>query len=114
MEGQFIFYLRPLLALMAVCCLIGLVAWVAKKSGLSEKLTGATGNTTKKQLSILEVLVLDPKRRLVLVKRDTTGHLLLLGPGGDIVVEAGIELSSQVIPFEHRPIGYADAKTQSA
>ena len=37
-----------------------------------------------------KVLTLSPKHRLVLIKRDETEHLLLLGANNDIVVEGKI------------------------
>ncbi|MDD3446085.1 MAG: flagellar biosynthetic protein FliO [Zavarzinia sp.] len=42
-----------------------------------------------KRLAIVESLAIDPRRRLVLVRRDEEEHLLLLGPGGDLVVGSG-------------------------
>jgi len=42
-----------------------------------------------KRLAIVESLAIDPRRRLVLVRRDGEEHLLLLGPGGDLVVGSG-------------------------
>ena len=49
----------------------------------------ATGRG-KRRLSVQEVLSLDSKRRLVLLKRDGVEHLLLLGLNDDVVVETGI------------------------
>ncbi|MCA3255407.1 flagellar biosynthetic protein FliO [Bradyrhizobium sp.] len=42
-----------------------------------------------RRLSVVEQLAIDPKRRLVLVRRDSREHLLLLTAEGAIVVEAG-------------------------
>ena len=47
-------------------------------------------NNTKKELAIMEVLPLDSKRRLVLIKRGNKKHLLLLG-NNDLVVESAEE-----------------------
>ncbi|MBV8536095.1 MAG: flagellar biosynthetic protein FliO, partial [Alphaproteobacteria bacterium] len=41
-------------------------------------------------LSVVESALLDGKSRLVLVRRDATEHLLVLGPAGAVVVETGI------------------------
>jgi flagellar protein FliO/FliZ len=42
----------------------------------------------KKRLSVLEVLPIDGKRRLVLLRRDAAEHLVLLGIGGDLLIES--------------------------
>lgn len=40
-----------------------------------------------KRLAVIESLSLDPRRRLVILRKDGIEHLVLLGPGGDIVIE---------------------------
>lgn len=47
-----------------------------------------------KRLKVVEFLPLDARRRLVIVKRDDKEHLLLLGPQGETVVEAGINVKA--------------------
>lgn len=93
-------FLRPLLALVMVCCLIGLVALLAKKLKLEERLTSRVMGNARKQLSVVETLVIDTKRRVVLIKRDSTGHLLLLSPQGDTLIEQNIPLHSDVVSLE--------------
>jgi flagellar protein FliO/FliZ len=44
-----------------------------------------------KRLHIAETLAIDARRRLVIVRRDDTEHLLLLGTGQDLVVEANLK-----------------------
>lgn len=84
-------YWRFVLALVLVLALIFAVAWIAKRLGLGGRMAAARG---KRRLSIEEVLSLDAKRRLVLVKRDGIEHLVLLGIGSDVVIETGIAASS--------------------
>ncbi len=79
-------YWRFLLALGFVVMLIALCAWLARRLGLAGRLVAAGG---KRRLAILEVLPLDGKRRLVLLKRDDVEHLLLLGLHSDLVIERG-------------------------
>lgn len=74
--------LRFAAALIFVLALIGVIAWIARRVGPS-----AGGRGAKRRLGVVEALQLDPKRRLVLVRRDQTEHLILLSPGGDRVVE---------------------------
>lgn len=82
-------YLRFLLALAFVLGLIGLVALALRRVG------GQFGALRRqpgaRRLEIAEVLPLDGRRRLVLVRRDGREHLLLLGPQSDLVVERDIE-----------------------
>ncbi len=77
----------PLIALSLVVALIVALAWVARRLGLGGQFVTRAG---KKRLAVVDVLALDGKRRLILVRRDGTEHLLLLGIHGDIVVETGI------------------------
>jgi len=74
-------------ALALVIGLILALAWIARRLGFMGRLA-ATGG--KRRLAIVEVLPLDAKRRLVLLRRDGMEHLVLMGIGGDIVVESGI------------------------
>jgi flagellar protein FliO/FliZ len=74
-------------ALVLVLVLIFALAWVAKRLGLGGHLTAGRG---KRRLGVQEVLSLDNKRRLVLLKRDGVEHLILLGLNDDVVVETGI------------------------
>lgn len=85
-------YWRFVGALVLVVALIFAVAWVAKRLGLGGRIAAARG---KRRLSIQEVLPLDSKRRLVLLKRDGVEHLVLLGVNDDVVIEAGIASSSE-------------------
>ena len=80
-------YWRFVGALFAVVALIFAVAWIAKRLGLGGRIASARG---KRRLSVQEVLPLDSKRRLVLLKRDGVEHLLLIGINDDLVVETGI------------------------
>jgi flagellar protein FliO/FliZ len=44
----------------------------------------------KRRLKVVESLVIDARRRLVLIRRDDREHLVILGPAGETVVESGI------------------------
>jgi flagellar protein FliO/FliZ len=80
-------YIWYFAALLLVVGLILGLAWVARRLGLMGRLATAGG---KRRLAIVEVLPLDSKRRLVLLRRDGAEHLVLLGLTGDIVVERGV------------------------
>lgn len=85
-------YWRFVFALVLVLALIFAVAWIAKRLGLGGRIATPRG---KRRLSIQEVLSLDGKRRLVLLKRDGVEHLVLLGVANDVVIEAGIGASPE-------------------
>jgi flagellar protein FliO/FliZ len=81
-------YARGLLALVFVLALILAATWAVRRFGLAGM---ALTPRRQRRMSIAEVLAIDNRRRLVLVRRDDTEHLLLIGgTGGDVVVESGI------------------------
>lgn len=83
--------LRALFALVAVIGLIGLLGLGLRRFAPAALIGGRAG----KRLSVVEALTLDPKRRLVLVRRDGVEHLLLVGPETAMVVERGITPPAQ-------------------
>jgi flagellar protein FliO/FliZ len=80
-------YWRFLGALVIVIGLILILSWLAKRVGFGGRMVAGRG---KRRLGIQEVMSLDNKRRLVLLRRDGVEHLLLLGMNDDVVVETGI------------------------
>jgi flagellar protein FliO/FliZ len=80
-------YLRFLAALVFVLGLIGLLAWLARRTRLAGQSGGPGGG---RRLALVEMLPLDARHRLALVRRDGVEHLLLLAQGANHVVEAGI------------------------
>ena len=80
--------LRFFMALIFTLSLIGLLYWLVRRYAPSRMLTPlGKGN----RLQVLEVRTLDSRRRLVLIRRDKTEHLLLLGAQGDLVIESEIK-----------------------
>lgn len=86
-------YWQFVLALAAVLALIFALAWVARRLGLGGRLAAVGGK--RRRLAIVEVMPLDAKRRLVLLRRDGAEHLVLLGLGGDVVIERAIGAAPQ-------------------
>ena len=81
-------YLKYIVGLLIVLGLIALIALLARRFGMVPRAT--RDPSAPKRLSVSDVLSIDAKRRLVLVKRDDAEHLLLLGPERDLVVERNI------------------------
>ncbi|WP_313387928.1 flagellar biosynthetic protein FliO [Rhodospirillum rubrum] len=77
-------YLRFVLALVFVLGLIFALAYLLRRAG-----GGMMGRSRRggRRLSVVEATALDPKRRLVLVRRDGVEHLLLVGGATDVVIE---------------------------
>lgn len=88
-------YLRGILALVAVLGLIGAAAWGARRFGLAG---GSALPRRQRRLAIAEVLPVDNRRRLVLVRRDAVEHLLLIGGTTDLVVEAAVPAPARAEP----------------
>jgi flagellar protein FliO/FliZ len=72
---------RAVFALVATLALILGAAYAARRLGMLQP--GAQG---PRRLKVTESLMLDPRRRLVIVRCDGKEHLLLLSPAGDRVV----------------------------
>jgi flagellar protein FliO/FliZ len=88
-------YLRFALTLVFVLALIGLLSFAVRRFAMGRTMPLARGKD--RRLQVVEVAVLDSKRRLVLVRRDNTEHLIMLGPGNDVVVETGFPASAPEI-----------------
>jgi flagellar protein FliO/FliZ len=91
-------YLRFALALAFVVGLIGFIGWLARRYGVGGGRIAAKGGR-QRRIGVVEVQPLDAKRRLVLIRRDGVEHLLLCGPGRDLVVETGIAGGQAEQPF---------------
>lgn len=73
---------RGVFALVATLALIVGFAVLARRFGMIAPGAGAG----PRRMSVVESLMLDPRRRLVLVRLDGTDHLLLLSAAGDQAV----------------------------
>lgn len=82
--------LKTFFAFAFVMALMLGFAWFLKRVGLGGQSMLPGG---KRRLKVVEFLPLDAKRKLVLVRRDNRDHLLVLGPAGETVVEAGIPVA---------------------
>ena len=85
-------YFQFVLALVFVLAMIFAIAAAARRFGLTPRVTGA--RNAPRRLSIVEVLTIDAKRRLILVRRDNAEHLILLGSSADLLLESAIRPST--------------------
>lgn len=84
MDNEIFTYARAVLALVFVIGLIFLLAALVKKTGLDKRIIG---NVAAKRIAVTETLYLDPKNRLVIVKKEGKEHLLLLSASGNLLIE---------------------------
>lgn len=91
-------YLRFVAALALVLGLIAAIAWLAKRYGLGHAGGLRRSGGSERRLAIVETLVVDNRRRLLLIQRDGVQHLLLTGAGPDLVVETGIPVENKPAP----------------
>lgn len=88
MEMGFGDYLQFVFALVFVLALIALLAVLARRLGFGYRVP-SRGRRTRR-LAVVEVIPLDPRRRLALVRRDRVEYLVLLGTASDLLLEGGI------------------------
>lgn len=81
-------YLRFAAALIFVLALIGAAAFALRAFGFMSPGSRRPG---ERRLNVVETLMLDARRRLVIVRRDDKEHLLLLSAQGETVLENGID-----------------------
>jgi flagellar protein FliO/FliZ len=80
---------RFVVAFLLVLGLIGAGAYLWRKFGTGTlSTTGPRGRQPR--LAVIDAASVDGRRRLVLIRRDNTEHLLMIGGPTDIVVEANI------------------------
>lgn len=70
---------------------------------LYRTLSGPMMGRKGQRLGISEYHEIDKTRRLVLVRRDETEHLVLIGGGQDLVIESGINLNSNMDDMRETP-----------
>ncbi|WP_138380190.1 FliO/MopB family protein [Luteithermobacter gelatinilyticus] len=87
-------YIQFIIALLFVIGLILLLAYGAKRLGLAARVTINSPKAQERRLNIVEVLTVDSKRRLMLIRRDNVEHLIMLGVEKDLVIEQNIPCES--------------------
>ncbi|MDB5472836.1 MAG: hypothetical protein JWP99_139 [Devosia sp.] len=84
--------LTALFALGVVVLLIVLGLWLLK---ILFNASSNVGRGRNRRLSVVDSLALDPKRHLLIVRRDNVEHLILVGGPQDVVIEAGIPAADE-------------------
>ncbi len=79
--------LKLFAALVFVLGLMGGLALLLKKLGLSGVAPSSQGD---KRLKMVEVLPIDARRRLAIIQRDDVQHLVIFGVNDETVIETNI------------------------
>ena len=87
-------YIKFILALLFVLSLIGLLALAVRRFGFGVPQIPFK-RAAEKRLGMIELMPIDAKRRLVLVRRDDQEHLILIGATSETVVETNIVAPSK-------------------
>lgn len=83
---EFLDVLRYFGALLLVLAMVGGAGLLARRFGVP----GVTKAQSIKRLQVVETLMLAPRQRLIILRRDDVEHLILSGPEGATVIENGI------------------------
>src|SRR4051812_3481440 len=81
-------YIRFVLTLILVLGLILGLGWILRRMGFGVGTAGAL--TRRRRLRVVESAMVDGRHRAVLIRRDDTEHLVLVGPNTSQVIERGI------------------------
>lgn len=85
---EFVSFGRFVLSFAVVIGLIGLLALVARRYGTKSLFIKPRDEA---RLEVLESLPIDPRFRLLIVRRDNVEHLLVRGPESVQVIESGFQ-----------------------
>jgi len=83
---------------IGLACLVGVLWLIRGRSGPSPFVRG--GRNRQPRLQVLDATAVDARRRLVLIRRDDTEHLIMIGGPTDIVIESGIAATGPAQPAE--------------
>jgi len=83
---EFIDVFRYFGALLLVLAMVGGAGLLARRFGVP----GVTKAQGIKRLQVVETLLVGPRQRLIIFRRDDVEHLVLSGPEGASVIESGI------------------------
>jgi len=84
-------YLQFAAALIFVLGLIGAIALLVRTVGGLQFVQRKPGD---RRLGMTESLLVDARRRLVLIRRDDKEYLVLLSPHGDVILDEKLEVKS--------------------
>tara|TARA_R110002096_G_scaffold411360_1_gene611467 strand:+ start:315 stop:638 length:324 start_codon:yes stop_codon:yes gene_type:complete len=88
-------YLLALMVLLGLLGTMGFFAYAVQRGWILQGVTGLRAFTaTTRRLSVSETLIVDPRRRVIIVRCDNREHVLLLGAERETI------LASHDVPAE--------------
>ncbi len=81
-------YLKFAASFVFVLSLMGGLSYILKRFNFGH---AGMMSPSKKRLKLVEILPLDGRRKAILIQRDNTQHLVILGASGETVIEKNIE-----------------------
>jgi hypothetical protein len=102
---------RFFIAFLVVLALIGVTAWLVRRFGANRLGTATRGRQPR--LAVIDAANVDGRRRLVLIRRDNTEHLLMIGGPTDVVIEPNIVRASGARDVAREP-GRLSASPETA
>ena len=94
---------RYFASLLLVGGLLGGAWLAARRFGVP----GIVNGVAHRRLSVVESLMIGPRHKLFLLRRDGVEHLLLVGPQGASVVENGIP--AEILSEQNQPMAAAES-----
>jgi len=79
-------YMDLATAMGALALVLGLIAglgWVLQRTGIIHGIDTNTRPSRNNRLKVVDNIPLDPRRRLLIVRRDNHEHLIILGQNGE-------------------------------
>ncbi len=101
---EFSDYMRFVIALAFVLALIATLSWAVGRYGMGGRATISRSKGARR-LQIVEILPIDSRRRAVLLRRDDTEHLVMLGSNGELVIETDIEPPAEQVSHPNQTAG---------
>ncbi len=86
-------FARYIGALLLVLGLVGAAGLAARRFGLGSLVKPVA----TRRLAVVETLMIGPRQRLLIVRRDNVEHVVLCGPEGSSIIESAIP--AQVLPI---------------
>jgi flagellar protein FliO/FliZ len=105
--------IKVVLFVIVVLGLLALAFWLLRRFGGGGLVSGATRGRHSR-LAVIDQATVDSRRRLVLIRRDTVEHLLIIGGPSDVVVEQNIVRAATALretgparppPMPRAPVG---------
>lgn len=84
-----VLWLLLIIVFVAAAIIVGALLWRSYVDN-GKPGAGIFRNKAEKRLEVVDQALLDGRRKLVLIRRDNTEHLIMTGGPVDVVIETGI------------------------